>query len=151
MVERRPLGLRKRVSAALKSDQPLPITRLNTRGSRRMNSVLPLSGSLTSPSVGDRPRERQALQQAPASAPPAGAEVKPVVALPAALAEANRALAGRGSELTFEMDAESGRIIVKLIDKDTGEVLRQIPSPEMLRIARALRDGENGALLQANA
>ncbi|MCS6945810.1 MAG: flagellar protein FlaG [Sutterellaceae bacterium] len=74
-----------------------------------------------------------------------------MVALPAALAEANRALAGRGSELTFEMDAESGRIIVKLIDKDTGEVLRQIPSPEMLRIARALRDGENGALLQANA
>ncbi|MCX8006207.1 MAG: flagellar protein FlaG, partial [Burkholderiaceae bacterium] len=70
--------------------------------------------------------------------------------LAAAVAEANRELARRGSELTFEVDDDSGRLIVKLIDKRTGAVLRQIPSQEMLQIARTLLQGRDGALVRTD-
>ncbi len=69
-----------------------------------------------------------------------------------AIAEANRRLAQKASELTFEFDEDAGRVIVRLIDKHTGEVLRQIPSDEALAIARALaEESAAGALLRADA
>ncbi len=73
-------------------------------------------------------------------------------ALKAARDQANKALAGNSSELAFEFDDGSGRVVVKLIDTRTKEVLRQMPSKEMLVIARALKDGElTGALLRTDA
>ncbi len=69
-----------------------------------------------------------------------------------ATAEANRQLAQKGRELTFEFDEEAGRVIVRLVDTQTREVLRQIPSEEVLAIARALREETAaGALLRADA
>jgi flagellar protein FlaG len=73
-------------------------------------------------------------------------------ALRRAMAEANRQLVQKGRELTFEFDEDARRVIVKLIDTRTGEVLRQIPSEEALAIARALHgDTAAGALLRADA
>lgn len=69
-----------------------------------------------------------------------------------AMAEANRRLAQKASELTFEFDEGAQRVIVKLIDTRTREVLRQIPSEEALAIARALQDDvAAGALLRVDA
>lgn len=69
-----------------------------------------------------------------------------------AIADANRRLAQKASELTFEFDEDTARVIVRLIDKRTGDVLRQIPSDEVLAIARALQDETSaGALLRADA
>jgi flagellar protein FlaG len=68
-----------------------------------------------------------------------------------AVAAANRALEQRARELMFEFDQDAGRVIVRLVDKRTGEVLRQVPSQEMLRIARTLLQDAAGALLQADA
>lgn len=69
-----------------------------------------------------------------------------------ALGEAGRRLAQIASELTFDFDESAGRIIVRLVDKRTGEVLRQIPSDEALAIARALQDAvAAGALLRTDA
>lgn len=42
------------------------------------------------------------------------------------------------NSLQFSIDDDSGRTVVKVVDKQTDEVLRQIPSEEMLDIARAL-------------
>ena len=42
------------------------------------------------------------------------------------------------NSLTFSVDKDSGKTIVKVIDKSTDEVIRQIPSEEMLAIAQAL-------------
>jgi flagellar protein FlaG len=69
-----------------------------------------------------------------------------------ALAEANRRLEQIARELTFEFDEAAGRIVIRLVDRTTREVLRQIPSEEALAIARALH-GETaaGALLRADA
>jgi len=41
--------------------------------------------------------------------------------------------------LSFTVDDELGRTIVKVIDRETDEVIRQIPSEELLRVAEAIR------------
>ncbi|HUM04085.1 MAG TPA: flagellar protein FlaG [Terriglobales bacterium] len=38
----------------------------------------------------------------------------------------------------IESDATTKEIVVKMVDQKTGEVVRQIPPEEMLRIARAI-------------
>jgi flagellar protein FlaG len=69
-----------------------------------------------------------------------------------AVADANRQLVQKGSELTFEFDEDAGRVIVRLVDTRTREVLRQIPSEEVIEIALALRDdAAAGALLRVDA
>jgi flagellar protein FlaG len=40
--------------------------------------------------------------------------------------------------LEFTVDEHSGRTVVTVKDKDTGETIRQIPSEEVLRLARNL-------------
>jgi flagellar protein FlaG len=43
-------------------------------------------------------------------------------------------------ELQFQVDEESGEVIVRVRDPATGEVIRQIPGDEVLRMARAMQD-----------
>lgn len=45
--------------------------------------------------------------------------------------------------LRFSVDDSSGRIVVKVIDLDTEEVIRQIPSEEMLTIMRQAGDSQS--------
>ena len=52
--------------------------------------------------------------------------------------------------LQFSVDVTTGKTIVKLVDKETNEVIRQMPSREMLAIARAL-DRVQGLLLRDQA
>lgn len=77
---------------------------------------------------------------------PSAAEVRKAVE------QANRQLIEKSSELSFQLDDELGAVVVKLIDTKTREVLRQIPSPEALAIAKALAEQDKrGALLRADA
>ncbi len=48
--------------------------------------------------------------------------------------------------LHFTVDEESGETIVRVVDSETDEVIRQIPSEELLTIAERLRSSA-GALL----
>lgn len=52
--------------------------------------------------------------------------------------------------IQFSVDDDSGRMLVKVIDQQTKEVLRQIPSEEVLNIAKAL-DKLQGLLIQNKA
>lgn len=70
----------------------------------------------------------------------------------AAVERANRAIPRNASELRFEFHKEAGRIVVRLVDRRTQEVLRQIPSEEMLAIADALAEQRAaGVLLRSRA
>lgn len=50
--------------------------------------------------------------------------------------------------LRFRVDEASGRTIITVLDAETNEVVRQIPSPELLAVVRHLERA--GALLDAH-
>lgn len=53
-------------------------------------------------------------------------------------------------DVQFSIDEDSGRILVKVVDSRTQEVLRQLPSKEALAIAQSL-DKMQGILIHAKA
>ncbi len=52
-------------------------------------------------------------------------------------------------DLQFSVDERSGKIVVKVVDSQTGETIRQIPTAEMLSISQALSQslGQSGGIL----
>jgi flagellar protein FlaG len=54
------------------------------------------------------------------------------------------------NNLQFSMDDSTGKVIVRITDAQTGEMIRQIPSEELLEIARSL-DRMQGLLLRQTA
>ncbi len=58
-----------------------------------------------------------------------------------------------GAALDFRIDDDTGRLVVSVIDRSSGDVLRQIPSEEALRIAHHLQQTQDrgGALIAAMA
>ena len=76
--------------------------------------------------------------------PPSRAEVQ------AAVDNANASLSTMDHALEFTIDPDTRAVVVRLIDRQDNRVLRQVPSPEMLAIAKAL-DRMQGMLLQSRA
>nr|WP_240990330.1 flagellar protein FlaG [Cupriavidus taiwanensis] len=56
----------------------------------------------------------------------------------AAIGELVDALKTTAIGLRFEIDEATHRVITKVIDKETGDLIRQMPTEEVLRIARAI-------------
>lgn len=40
--------------------------------------------------------------------------------------------------LRFEIDDQTHRVITKVVDKETGEIIRQMPNEDVVRLARAI-------------
>lgn len=55
-----------------------------------------------------------------------------------ALAEINESLRMSSIGVQFEFDKEADTMIVKVVDVESGELIRQMPSEEVVRISRAL-------------
>ncbi|AGA89135.1 flagellar protein FlaG [Thioflavicoccus mobilis 8321] len=65
-------------------------------------------------------------------------------ALDEAIAQVNRSLMGVPTDLQFKVDETLNRVIVAIVDTETGDVLRQVPPEEVLEIARRLAEDGNG-------
>jgi uncharacterized FlaG/YvyC family protein len=52
--------------------------------------------------------------------------------------------------LQFSVDEESGRTVIKVVDSETNQLIRQIPPEEVLVLARNLGNGE-GVILKEQA
>lgn len=100
-------------------------------------------------------------QALPAQAKTAVAEQAPaVVTLPTpavdearlkhAIREANHAARTLSSSIEFSVDLDSGRTVVKVVDSNTQQLIRQMPSEEMMEISLAL-DRMQGMLLKRKA
>lgn len=96
-------------------------------------------------SSAQREQVRKILQQiAPTSstttAPQPALEelVKPVQ-------QVNETLRSYGVE--FELSQHDGRVITRLVERDTGELIRQIPSEALLRISERLGSLQQGSIL----
>ena len=75
---------------------------------------------------------REAQTQRPVQAPVPAQELRKE--LDAALER----IAARDTRLSFQVDDDSGRTVITIRDASTSEVLKQIPSEEMLNVARRL-------------
>ena len=56
----------------------------------------------------------------------------------AAAQEMQKFVSSMGRTLNFSVDGETGHHIVRVTDPATGEVVRQLPSDEMIRLAHSL-------------
>ncbi len=78
----------------------------------------------------------------PAATAPAGLGSRPAApddkALQAAIDQITGALKGKANSLSFAIDHATGSTVVKVLDGQTGKVIRQIPSEETLEIAQSI-------------
>jgi flagellar protein FlaG len=81
--------------------------------------------------------EQQHVKAAP---PPEAPDLEAVVE------QLNRMMQRMNNSLQFEVDRATGKTVVRVLDSNTKEILRQFPSEEVLAIARALENAK-GALL----
>ena len=93
--------------------------------------------------IGPLPAASTASPVEPHSAPPAVAQEQ--VAKNREVSKAIRtlnenAVYGPDSELRFAVDRETGRGLIRIVDKVTNEVLTQIPAEDVLRTAAELSE-----------
>lgn len=67
-----------------------------------------------------------------------------------AVNQVNEYVQNLSRDLQFTVDQDSGRTIIKVLDSETHEVIRQIPPEELLQIANQLTEG-GGLLLKVQA
>jgi flagellar protein FlaG len=63
--------------------------------------------------------------------------------LPEVVAELNTMLQQMNRSIRFSVDDDSGRIVVKVIDMTNDEVIRQIPSEDMMSLIRHAGDSQS--------
>src|SRR5690606_25668407 len=55
-----------------------------------------------------------------------------------AVAAINRAAKALSNSVQLDLDSSTGRALVRVVDSETGQLIRQIPSEEVLELRRAL-------------
>jgi flagellar protein FlaG len=70
--------------------------------------------------------------RAPAAPEPTRGQVEQAVS------RANEQMGAVAPSLQFEIDPDTQQVVIRLVDRQDQRVLRQVPSEEMLAIARAL-------------
>lgn len=108
--------------------------------------------------VGTDAAAAQGAARAPAIAVETAAAIKAPAAAPSleqvkeAVSQLNKSSQSKSQGLEFSVDSDSKRTVVKVVDQTTKEVLRQIPTPEALEIAKALESkASTGLLIQQTA
>ncbi|CAG8867926.1 hypothetical protein PS627_02687 [Pseudomonas fluorescens] len=93
----------------------------------------------TAEQVGDKPVAR--LAETPRDSEKTElSSVDDVDKVKSAVSDIEQFLNSTRRNLQFSTDEESGKIVVKVIASDSGELIRQLPSEEALRIANNLSD-----------
>jgi flagellar protein FlaG len=119
-------------------------------------SVLPRASLGAHPASADRaiaspPSEAQPLTPKVGERQSAAAQPEPAPERPEspdrlqftkAIAELNERLYGFNTALQFSVDDQYGEMVLKVIDKESKEVIRQIPPEQALALAKALRELE---------
>lgn len=110
------------------------------------------------PAASPAPAERDLAASAPKRAAPVEASptapAREARKLPDqvvdAVAAINKSLQASGQNVEFTVDTDSQRTVIKVVDQETQQVLRQMPTEEALEIAKAL-DRISGRLIQHEA
>ncbi|MCQ8182084.1 flagellar protein FlaG [Methylomonas sp. SURF-1] len=67
--------------------------------------------------------------------------------------EGNSILQATQRNLQFKVDDDTKEVVVKIVDSESGELVRQIPSEEMLAFIRRMQElqGDQGSVIQDRA
>jgi len=117
-----------------------PSARVDTAVS---STATPAASSSPAAASSSAPVQTAAAVQQPGSLPPERQ-------LNDALQSINKALQQLSPDLQFEVDPDTKRPIVKVVDQQTKEVIRQMPTAEALEISKAL-DKLQGLLVRQKA
>lgn len=109
-----------------------------------LRAAAPVAPVPKSPAVSGE-AERQPGRQ-PESTVGVGADRVESTDLNAAVDEINVFLLGVPTHLEFRVDDGLDRLIVSVVDSESGEILRQLPPDEVLRIAQRVREADFGLL-----
>ena len=120
---------------------------INQLGNAPAPVVAPTNGR-AAPAAGAEPTSKAAAAPAPA----AQAAAAPPPARPDEVREAvnqvREALKGTASsDLQFSVEGENKEMVVRVVDSQTKELIRQIPSEEMMAISKAMSN-LSGLLIQ---
>jgi flagellar protein FlaG len=63
----------------------------------------------------------------------------------------NKSLKQSNKNLEFSVDTDTKKVLVKLVDTETGDVIREFPTEEALAIARSIDQFQQGLLLRQKA
>ncbi|MFK3796095.1 MULTISPECIES: flagellar protein FlaG [unclassified Pseudomonas] len=120
--------------------------------STRLNMAYPTVQSLPSVPAAVTDKQAVAPQVVQASAVSADADTatskdsddeKKTQQLQAAVQEMEKFFQSVRRNLEFSIDEGSGQVVVKVIATETGEVVRQLPSAEALKIADSLKNANS--------
>lgn len=83
---------------------------------------------------------------------PAAVKQTPPAQLNTVIEKLNQSMRQNNTQVEFSVDKATKMDVVKMVDSDTGEVIRQYPSEETLAIAEAIDQGtKQGALVNQKA
>jgi flagellar protein FlaG len=110
------------------------------------------TNNISAPQPQSPEKAASAVPVAVPAAPISSAAVQPVdgTQLAHAVGHLNQTMKTRDSGLEFSVDEESHRTVVKVVDQQTKELIRQMPSAEALEISKAL-DRVQGMLINQKA
>ena len=114
-----------------------------------IQNAVPNASLPGSPAVKPRPVAVSGTEVAATALPQATPGVDPA-ALRRAVESINRRLEQSVNNLRFSVDDDTGKVVVKVLDTATEQVIRQIPSEEALAISRSLEKLQ-GLLLNQQA
>lgn len=103
----------------------------------KLNTSYPV-GSSTQASSASAPQAKPASVSEPAKA-----EEPQRVALEKAVTDMREFVQATQRNLDFSIDDSTGKVVVKVIATDSGEVIRQIPSETALKLAQNLSDASS--------
>jgi flagellar protein FlaG len=111
-----------------------------------IQSIVTGSAVMTDPSAQVAAHAEAAVAAAKAAAALVRKQSEPAAdSVKAAAQQIDTYLKSTGRNLNFRVDDATGQTVVTVRDATTGDVIRQIPSEEVLRLARSL--GESSAAL----
>lgn len=68
-----------------------------------------------------------------------------------AVAALNKAIQQSNRNLEFSVDTDTHKVVVKMVDTSTGQLIRQFPTEETLAISRGIEQFQQGLLLKQKA
>ncbi len=107
------------IQAALESGKKVPVV----PGSNRTASAVESNGSESGRPIVETISYQDALKE-----------------IDAAIAKLNEVLASKDHSIRFRRDETLNRSIITVVNDDTGEVVRQLPTDEMLQVARNIEN-----------